>query len=85
MRKTTETKKEKIINFWKANQEILGEFLAIFAFGILSLILSVINMDLPHGIQIMLCIILFNTLWAQFHAQRAYYAIKEIKEQEKKK
>nr|DAS35060.1 MAG TPA: hypothetical protein [Caudoviricetes sp.] len=42
-------------------------------------------MDLPHGIQIMLCIILFNTLWAQFHAQRAYYAIKEIKEQENKK
>ena|GEM_PF-1205423 len=85
MRKTTSKKTEKIINFWKNNKEILGEFLAIFSFGVLSLILSVINLDLPHGIQIMLCIILFNTLWAQFHAQRAYYAIKEMKEQENKK
>ena len=84
MRKTTETKKEKIINFWKENKEVLGEFIAIFVFGLLSLLLSVINLDEPHGIQIMLCIILFNTLWAQFHAQRAYYAVKDMKEQEKK-
>jgi len=84
MRKTTENKKEKIINFFKENKEILGEFIAIFAFGLLSLVLSIINLDQPHGIQIMLCIILFNTLWAQFHAQRAYYALKEMKEQEKK-
>lgn len=85
MRKTTENTKEKIINFWKENKEILGEFIAIFAFGLLSLLLSIINLDKPHGIQIMLCIILFNTLWAQFHAQRAYYAIKDMKGQEKKK
>jgi hypothetical protein len=85
MRKTTENTKEKIVNFWKENKEILGEFIAIFAFGLLSLLLSIINLDEPHGIQIMLCIILFNTLWAQFHAQRAYYAVKDMKEQEKKK
>nr|DAW38639.1 MAG TPA: hypothetical protein [Caudoviricetes sp.] len=44
-----------------------------------------LNLDMPHGIQIMLCIILFNVLWTQFYAQRAYYEMKELKEQEKKK
>ena len=85
MRKTTESKKEKIINFCKENKDTLGEFIAIFVFGFISIVLSMLNLDVPHGIQIMLCIILFNVLWTQFYAQRAYYEMKELKEQEKKK
>ena len=85
MRKTTESKKEKIINFCKENKDALGEFIAILVFGFISIVLSMLSLYIPHGIQIMLCIILFNVLLTQFHAQRTYYEIKELKEQEKNK
>ena len=85
MRKTTESKKEKIINFYKENKDILDEFIAIFVFGFISIVFSMLSLYVHHGIQIMLCIILFNVLLTQFHTQRAYYEIKELKEQEKNK
>ena len=85
MRKATESKKEKIINFCKENKDTLGEFIAILFFGFIYIILLVFNLDIPHDIKIMLCIILLNVLMAQFYAQRAYCEIKELKEQEKNK
>ena len=85
MRKATESKKEKIINFCKKYKDTLGEFIAFLVFGFVSIALSVPNLDTPYGIQIMLCIILFNVLMAMFYAQRAYCEIKELKEQEKNK
>ena len=85
MRKTTESKKEKIINFYKENKDILDEFIAIFVFGFISIVFSMLSLYIHNGIQIMLCIILFNVLLTQFHTQRAYYEIKELKEQEKNK
>ena len=85
MRKATESKKEKIINFYKENKDILDEFIAIFVFGFISIVFSMLSLYIHHGIQIMLCIILFNVLLTQFHTQRAYYEIKELKEQEKNK
>ena len=85
MRKTTENKKEKIINFCKENKDTLGEFIAIFIFGFISIAFVMLNLNNPHGIQIMLCIILFNVFLAQFYAHRAYHEIKELKEQEKNK
>ena len=85
MRKTTESKKEKIVNFYKENKDTLDEFIAIFVFGFISIVFSMLSLYIHHGIQIMLCIILFNVLLTQFHTQRAYYEIKELKEQEKKK
>ena len=85
MRKTTESKKEKIVNFCKENKDMLEELIVIFVFGFISIAFVMLNLNNPHGIQIMLCIILFNVLMAQFYAQRAYYEIKELKEQEKKK
>ena len=66
MRKTTESKKEKIINFYKENKDILDEFIAIFVFGFISIAFLMLNLDNPHGIQIMLCIILFYILMAIF-------------------
>ena len=85
MRKATESKKEKIINFCKENKDTLGEFIAILVFGFVSIALPMLSLDILHGIQIMLCIILFNVLMAQFYAQRAYCEIKELKDKEKKK
>ena len=85
MRKTTESKKEKIINFYKENKDILDEFIAIFVFGFISIVFSMLSLYIHNGIQIMLCIILFNVLLTQFHTQRVYYEIKELKEQEKNK
>jgi len=85
MRKTTESKKEKIINFCKENKDTLGEFIAIFVFGFISIAFSMLSLDSPNGIQVMLGIILFNVLLTQFHTQRVYYEIKELKEQEKNK
>ena len=85
MRKTTESKKEKIINFCKENKDTLREFIAILVFGFVSIALSIWNLYTLYGIQIMLCIILFNGMMAQFYAQRAYCEIKELKEQEKNK
>ena len=85
MRKTTESKKEKIINFCKENKDALVEFIAILVFGFVSIALSMFSLYIPHGIQIMLCIILFNVLMAQFYAQRSYCEIKELKEHEKNK
>ena len=85
MRKTTESKKEKIVNFCKENKDTLGEFIAILVFGFISIAFLMLSSDNPHGIQIMLCIILFNVLMTQFYAQRAYCEIKELKEKEKKK
>ena len=85
MRKTTESKKEKIVKFYKENKDILGELIVIFVFGFVSIALSMFSLYIPHGIQIMLCIILFNVLMAQFYAQRSYCEIKELKEQEKNK
>ena len=85
MRKATESKKEKIVKFYKENKDTLDEFIAIFVFGFISIVFSMLSLYIPHGIQIMLCIILFNVFLTQFHAQRAYYEIKELKEQEKKK
>ena len=85
MRKTTESKKEKIINFYKENKDILDEFIAIFVFGFISIVFSMLSLYIHHGVQIMLCIILFNVLLTQFHTQRVYYEIKELKEQEKNK
>ena len=85
MRKTTESKKEKIINFCKENKDALGEFIAILVFCFISIAFLMLSLDNPHGIQIMLCIILFNVLMAQFYAQRAYCEIKKLKEQEKNK
>lgn len=85
MRKTTESKKEKIVNFYKENKDILDEFIAIFVFGFISIVFSMLSLYIHHGIQIMLCIILFNVFLTQFHAQRVYCEIKELKEQEKNK
>ena len=85
MRKTTESKKEKIINFCKENKDTLGEFIAILVFGSISIVFSMLSLYIHHGVQIMLCIILFNVLLTQFHTQRVYYEIKELKEQEKNK
>lgn len=85
MRKTTESKKEKIVNFYKENKDTLDEFIAIFVFGFISIVFSMLSLYIHHGIQVMLCIILFNVLLTQFHAQRVYYEIKELKEQEKNK
>ena len=85
MRKTTESKKEKIINFCKENKDALGEFIAILVFGFISIAFLMLSLDNPHGIQIMLCIILFYILMAIFCVQRTYYEIKELKEQEKNK
>ena len=85
MRKTTESKKEKIINFCKENKDTLGEFIAILVFGFIYIAFLMLSLDNHNGIQIMLCIILLNVFMAQFYAQRAYYEIKELKEQEKKK
>lgn len=79
MRKTTESKKEKIVNFCKENKDILEELIVIFVFGFISIFFLIWSLDIT------LCIILFNVLMAQFYAQRAYYEIKELKEQEKKK
>ena len=85
MRKTTESKKEKIVKFYKENKNMLGELIAIFIFGFISIAFLMFSLDNPHGIQVMLCIILFNVLLTQFHAQLVYYEIKELKEQEKNK
>ena len=85
MRKTTESKKEKIVKFYKENKNMLGELIAIFIFGFISIAFLMLSLDNPHGIQVMLCIILFNVLLTQFHTQRVYYEIKELKEQEKNK
>lgn len=85
MRKATESKKEKIINFCKENKDALGEFIAILVFGFVSIALLMLNLYTLFGIQIVLCIVLFNGLMAQFYAQRAYCEIKELKEQEKNK
>ena len=85
MRKATESKKEKIINFCKENKDTLGDFIAILFFGFISIAFVMLNLDNPHGIQIMLCIILFYMLTAIFYSQRAYHEIKELKEQEKNK
>lgn len=85
MRKTTESKKEKIVNFYKENKDILDEFIAIFVFGFISIVFSMLSLYIHHGIQIMLCIILFNVFLTQFHVQRVYCEIKELKEQEKNK
>lgn len=85
MRKTTESKKEKIVKFYKENKNMLGELIAVFIFGFISIAFSMFNLDTPHGIQVMLGIILFYVLWIQFCIQRAYCEIKELKEQEKNK
>ena len=85
MRKATESKKEKIINFCKENKDALDEFIAFLVFGFISIALSVPNLNNPHGIQIMLCIILFNVFLTQFYTNRAYHEIKELKEKEKNK
>ena len=85
MRKATESKKEKIVNFYKENKDTLDEFIAIFVFGFVSIALLMWNLYTLFGIQIVLCIVLFNGLMAQFYAQRAYCEIKELKEQEKNK
>ena len=85
MRKTTESKKEKIINFCKENKDALGEFIAILVFGFISIAFLMLSLDNPNGIQVMLGIILFYVLWTQFCVQRAYCEIKELKEKEKNK
>lgn len=85
MRKTTESKKEKIVKFYKENKNMLGELIAIFIFGFISIALLMLNLDNPHGIKVMLGIILFYVLLTQFCIQRAYCEIKELKEQEKNK
>lgn len=79
MRKTTESKKEKIVNFCKENKDMLEELIVIFVFGFISIFFLIWSLDIT------LCIILFNVLWTQFYVKRAYYEIKELKEQEKKK
>ena len=84
MRKTTENKKEKIKNFFQKNKENVGEFIAIFISAVLSLVFFALNVNEPHGVQAMLCLVLFNTLWTQFYAQSAYHTINEMKKQEKK-
>ena len=85
MRKATESKKEKIINFCKENKDALGEFIAILVFGFISIAFLMLSLDNPNGIQMMLFIIFFYVLMAMFYAQRAYCEIKELKEQEKNK
>ena len=85
MRKTAESKKEKIVKFYKENKNMLCELIAIFIFGFISIAFLMLSLDNPHGIQVMLGIILFYVLWTQSYVQRAYYEIKELKEQEKKK
>ena len=85
MRKATESKKEKIINFCKENKNMLSELIAIFIFGFISIAFLMLSSDNPNGIQVMLGIILFYVLWTQFCVQRAYCEIKELKEQEKNK
>ena len=85
MRKATESKKEKIINFCKENKDTLGEFIDILVFGFVFIALSMWDLYTLYSIKIMLCIILFNGLMAQFYAQRAYCEIKELKEHEKNK
>ena len=79
MRKTTESKKEKIVNFCKENKDMLEELIVIFVFGFISIFFLIWSLDIT------LCIILFNVLWTQFYVKRAYYGIKELKEQEKNK
>ena len=79
MRKTTESKKEKIVNFYKENKDMLEELIVIFVFGFISIFFLIWSLDIT------LCIILFNVLWTQFYVKRAYYEIKELKEQEKNK
>ena len=85
MRKTTESKKEKIINFCKENKDTLGELIAIFIFGSTSIAFLTSSLDNPLGIKVMLGMIVFYVLWIQFCIQRTYYEIKELKEQEKNK
>ena len=85
MRKATESKKEKIINFYKENKNMLSELIAIFIFGFISIAFLMLSLDAPNGIQVMLGIILFYVLWTQFCVQRVYCEIKELKEQEKNK
>lgn len=85
MRKTTESKKEKIVKFYKENKDTLGELIAILVFGFISIAFLMLSLDNPNCIQIMLFIILFYVLMAMFYAQRAYCEIKELKEQEKNK
>ena len=64
---------------------MLGEYIAILFIGFIYIVLLVFNLDIPHDIKIMLCIILLNVLIVQFYAQNAYYEIKEFKKQEKNK
>lgn len=85
MRKTTESKKEKIVKFYKENKNMLGELIDIFICGFISIALLMLNLDSPRGIQVMLGIILFYVLWTESCIQRAYCEIKELKEQEKNK
>ena len=85
MRKTTESKKEKIVNFCKENKNMLGELIDIFILGFISIAFSMLSSDNPHGIQVMLGIILFYVLLTESCIQRAYCEIKELKEQEKNK
>lgn len=85
MRKTTESKKEKIVKFYKENKNMLGELIAIFICGFISIAFLMLSLDNPRGIQVMLGIILFYVLWIQFCIQRVYCEIKELKEQEKNK
>ena len=81
MRNTTESKKEKIVNFIKKHKETLEEFFNVIFFGFIAIVFYILNLDMPRGIQTMLCIILFYTLLGQCYSTRAYYIAKELKEQ----
>lgn len=85
MRKTTESTKEKIVRFYKENKNMLGELIAIFTCGFISITFLMLSLYNHHYIQVMLGIILFYVLWTQFCIQRVYCEIKELKEQEKNK
>ena len=84
MRKTTENKKEKIKQWIKENKERVEEITAIIISVAVALLLYALNINEPHGIQVLLTIIICYTLYNQFYIQRIDNKINEIKQQEKK-
>lgn len=84
MRKTTENKKEKIVNWLKKNKERVEEVTVMIISIAFALLIYALNVNKPHGVQTMMTIVLCYLLYNQFYIQRVDNKINEMKEQEKK-
>lgn len=84
MRKTTETKKEKIVNWLKENKERVEEVTAMIISVAFAVLIYALNVNEPHGVQTMMTIVLCYLLYNQFYIQRIDNKINEMEKQEKK-